>query len=423
MSVLRLLVVSNEPLNKSNSNGRTMANLLAAFASSELAQFYIHGAPDFSLCANYYRVSDRDALAAFKSLKPYRKSGVVEAEGEEMSADGAGEKKHSRNCRNRVLRDIVWRSFRWWNRAFDRFLDEFAPTAVLLQAGDAPFMFRIARKIAKKRKLPLFMYNSEGYVLKEVLYSSASKKDPWHNALQRRLRREYRRFMKDADFCFYITEYLEACYQEKYPHPGKSRALYTPSELTAIPDKSGTPFRLMYCGNLGVGRIPSLCEVARALGGVDADATLDVYGRFISPEDEEALCAFSNVRYFGIVPYAEIPRVMSEASMLLHCENPERLVNLRHAFSTKIADSLASGRPFLVYASREYPFVQYLEKHNAAHIAESEEELKTVFKDCFAGEEMLVSCTKNARELAQENHNKERNASQLRRVIEGTIFK
>ena len=420
--MLRLLVVSNEPLNKSSSNGRTMANLLAAFAPSELAQFYIHGAPDLSLCANYYRVSDRDALAAFKSLKPYRKSGVMEDGGKKPS-NGVSEKKYAHSCRNMVLRDIVWKSFRWWNRAFDRFLDEFAPTAVLLQAGDAPFMFRIARKIAKKRKLPLFMYNSEGYVLKEVLYSSASHKDPWHNALQRRLRREYRRFMKDADFCFYITEYLEACYQEKYPHPGKSCALYTPSDMTPLPDNSGTPFRLVYCGNLGVGRVAPLCEVAQVLGEVDTDATLDIYGRFVSPEDEETLCAFSNVRYFGVVPYAEIPRVMSEASMLLHCENPERLVNLRHAFSTKIADSLASGRPFLVYASREYPFVQYLERHNAAHIAESEAELKNVFEDCFSREGLLTSCTPKARELAQENHNKERNASQLRKVIEGTICK
>ena len=35
-----------------------MANLLSAFAPSELAQFYLHGAPDFSLCDSYYKVAD-----------------------------------------------------------------------------------------------------------------------------------------------------------------------------------------------------------------------------------------------------------------------------------------------------------------------------------------------------------------------------
>ena len=395
-----------------------MANLLAAFSPNELAQFYLHGAPDFLLCANYYRVSDHDALAAFKSVRPYRKSGLVTAAETAPATGKSGSKAYSHNCRNMVLRDIVWESFRWWNTAFDAFLNEFSPTAVLLQAGDAPFMYRIARTIAKKRKIPLLMYNSEGYVLKEVLYSSASKKDPWHNALQRRLRREYRRFMDATDFCFYITEYLEGCYQDKYPHPGKSLALYTPSEMPTLEDKSGKPFRLLYCGNLGVGRIAPLCEVARILSEVNGDATLDIYGRFVSEEDEKGLCAYPNVRYFGVIPYAEIPRVMSEANLLLHVENPDRLVNLRHAFSTKIADSLASGRPFLVYASREYPFVQYLEKHSAAHIAEGETELAEVLRLCVEDKIALGSHVPAAVALARENHSIERNAARLKEIIE-----
>ncbi len=418
MSRMKLLVLSNEALSKNTSNGRTMANLLSAFVSSELAQLYLHGTPDFSLCDNYYKVSDRDALSAFMSIKPYRKSGVVDSIEAIKTQSVGGEKKYSHSCRNMVIRDVVWKSFRWWNRAFNEFLDTFSPDAVLLQAGDSPFMFRIARKIAKKRGIPLLMYNSEAFALKDVLYSGASKMDVWHWLLQKRLRKEYGRFMRDAAYCFYITEYMEEQYQIAYPHPGKSCALYTSSDMLQLPDRSGETFRIVYCGNLGVGRVVPLCDVAQVLSEVNSEATLDIYGRFLSQEDEKTLCAFPNVRYFGVVPYDEIPQIMSEASLLLHVENKERLENLRYAFSTKIADSLASGRPFLVYASREYPFVEYLQRHCAAHVAADKAELKAVMCQGIKNKAWLSTPTENAISLAKKNHRKSKNAEKLKGVIE-----
>ena len=102
-----------------------------------------------------------------------------------------------------VIRDIVWRSYRWWNKDFNKFINDFAPDVVMLQAGDAPFMYAIALKIAKKYKLPIVMYNSEEYVLKEWMYSSAKNTPFWHYVLQRRLKTVYKRFMKQAAFCIY----------------------------------------------------------------------------------------------------------------------------------------------------------------------------------------------------------------------------
>jgi hypothetical protein len=191
--------------------------------------------------------------------------------------------------------------------------------------------------------------------------------------------------------------------------------------MKGLSDHSNLSFRIVYCGNLGVGRIPPLCEVARMLAAVNDMATLDIYGRFVSEEDKRSLCAYPNVRYFGVIPYAEIPRVMSEANLLLHVENPERLVNLRYAFSTKIADSLASGRPFLVYASREYPFVQYLEKHSAAHIAEGEAELAEVLRVCMENSDALNSHISAALTLAAEKHNIVNNAERFRQIVEQQV--
>ena len=398
-----ILAVSNEAFSGASSNGRTLMNFLRGIAPQQLAQFYLHGVPDTAFCTNYYCVSDRDALDAFLNRKSISTEKVSPKQANSM-------KKIQRNCRNMVFRNMIWMSFKWWTEDFDAFLDRVNPAVVLFQAGDMPFMFEIAMRIASEREIPLIMYNSEGYVLKDKLYSGASRYSPWHLALQSALRRSYKKIMNAVSYCIYSTEYLEKCYQKRYPHSGRSTALYTGSEMKPLPEIGAyDSFHLLYCGNLGVGRAGALAEVAQILQGVAPDAVLDIYGRFVSQEDQDKLCGCSNVHYGGTVPYDEVPGLMSRASMLLHCEHPDRVGNLQNAFSTKIADSLASGRPFLVYAAEEYPFVQYLKENDSAHIAGTPGELSLVLSRCISDEAYRTKYVEAGVRLARERHNVEKN--------------
>ena len=409
----KVMIISNEPLSNTSSNGRTLRNFFLDFPKEQIAQFYIHGEPDGGVCSSYYQVSDRDALNAVLFRKPERKLS------KEMPSGASREpKRYKKNCRTMLIRDIVWRSYRWWKKDFNKFIKDFAPDVVLLQAGDAPFMYAIALKISKKRKIPVVMYNSEAYVLKEKMYSDVKKYSIWHMSLHRRLKRIYKKLMQKVNFCIYSTEYLEEKYQKKYPHPGKSCTLYTVSELPLLEDTSDkNKFSLLYCGNLGVGRVRPLDEMAKVLFEVDPNAMLKVYGKFVNEEDKMLLCSNPNVFYGGTVPYDEVPKLMSNASMLIHCENAERLDDLRGAFSTKIADSLACGRPFLVYATREYPFVQYLEKYNCAHIATHIEELKNILMKNFTDEAYRTKYVQNALNVAQSNHSVIVNSKQFLKIL------
>lgn len=410
---IKVLIVANEPLSNASANGRTLRNFLLNVPKEHIAQFYIHGTPDAVACSNYFQVSDRDALDAFLFKKRKRSCD------QDVSSVASGEqKKIKRNCKTMVLRDIVWKSYRWWSIDFDNFVENFSPDLVLFQAGDAPFMYFIALKISQKHEIPLVMYNSEEYVLKEKLYNSAVKNSIWHKWLQHRLKKAYNSIMKRTSFCIYNTEYLEQAYQKEFPHQGKSCVLHTVSELGCIEDKSGgKSFSLLYCGNLGVGRVEPLDELAKVLFKIDSSAILNVYGTFSDEESKDRLCLNSNVHYGGVVSYDEIPMLMSEASMLIHCENADRINNLRGAFSTKIADSLASGMPFLVYASKEYPFVQYLEKYDCAHIATNAKELEDVLRKCIIDPNYRKLYTKKAHEVAQCNHSVMRNCMYMERIL------
>ena len=129
------------------------------------------------------------------------------------------------------------------------------------------------------------------------------------------------------------------------------------------------------------------------------------------------VCATPNVTYYGFLDYSEILTHMSKASMLVHCENNTRLENLRYAFSTKIADSLASTRPFLVFASGEYPFVQYLLKNQCAHIVENTDELKRILRNCIDNKIYRWQYAENARLTAERNHNREENCRKVEEIF------
>lgn len=411
----RILVISNECFSETSSNGRTIMNFLRGIHPLQIAQFYLHGNPDMTFCQNYYCVSDRDALNAFLHKKSEPPTSNM---AEKKEYDEVKDRKVERSCKNLVLRDLVWRSFQWWDHNFDDFINSFNPTVVLFQAGDMPFMFSIAVRIALKRNVPLIMYNSEGYVLKDKLYSGAKKRSVWHMILQKSLKHEYKKLMSYVSYCIYNTEYLEECYQKIYPHNGKSTALYTVSEMQKLTEKNEChEFHLLYCGNLGVGRADTLDEIAKVLKTVDIKAILDIYGKFPSEEDKNKVCSNTNVHYGGFVSYNEIPDLMSKASMLLHCENPDRVTNLQCAFSTKIADSLASGRPFLVYASDRYPFVQYLKENDCVHIASTPAEFSDLISLCISNEVYRKKYTDNGVKIANENHNLEKNCNEFRKIL------
>lgn len=409
---MRILVISNEPFNASSSNGRTMQNFLRNRKPEDLAQFYIHGTPDLDFCHHYFQVSDGDALRTFLCGKKKEKHG------QPGGAEQSNTPKRTRNCRNLLLRNTVWQSMRWWDGEMDAFLDDFRPEIVLLQAGDAPFMYRIALRIAKKYAAKLVMYNSEHYVLKKRMYSSVTGPSAWHFLLKASLGKWYGRFMDRVDYCIYSTHALEAAYQEAYPHPGKSTALYTTSEMLPLPDCSTQPFSLLYCGNLGVGREYPLDELAKVLKEVDPNARLDIYGTFVDEEAEARVCGNENVVFHGFVDYTEVPRLMSQASMLVHCENRDRLENLQFAFSTKIADSLASKRPFLVYAHGDFPFVRYLKENQCAHIAQNPEQLRDVLKKCIEDREYRYRYVENGVATARKNHSQDSNCQRIQQILE-----
>ena len=104
---------------------------------------------------------------------------------------------------------------------------------------------------------------------------------------------------------------------------------------------------------------------------------------------------------------------------MIHVEDSTDYNNndLKYAFSTKIADSICSGTPLLLYANKNLAETDFLSKHQCAFIATSKEELNNALNKVFDYEERkkVIDNAKKIKKLYFSNFN------QIIDIIRGVI--
>jgi len=413
----KLLVVSNQCLSQQTSNGRTLRNFLKGWPIEFIAQFCTQFiAPDQTVCSNYCCVSDKHAFKAVlgKKFNPFPS---------EKEADfvipSSTLIKTRRNSLTMLIRDLVWRLNRWKSKDVNDWISSFSPQVILFQAGDSPFMFKIARDWSKKFRAPLVIYNSEGYYFKDFDYFRSKGFShllyPFFHIF---FQREFEKTLRCAKKSIYICDALREDYDAVFHLP--SDVIYTATEMTPQNKvNETTSFITSYIGNLGVGRHEGLIDIANALQSISPDLFLDVYGCIPSDQVMNAFEHCPGIRYKGFISYSEVVNTMYNSDLLVHCESFEKKYRMdsKYAFSTKIADSLASGTPFILYAPEEFAVTKYLNENNAAFVATSKEMLKTKISLIYNDVESRYQYVLLSIALVSRNHDNEKNALKFQGIL------
>lgn len=419
----KILVISNNCFSKSDSNGRTLGNFFRNWDKNKLAQFFINKSiPNYEVCEKYFCITDAQALKAVFGKRP---NGTVEnfKEYTTISSNPIPIKKHKRNALTMMIRNFVWNTNAWKRSGFDKWVEDFAPEAILLQAGDSAFMFRLARKIASKYGIPLFIYNSEGYYFKNFDYFKS--KGIYHllyPLFYRNFRREFKKTQKSASYTFYICDELKNAYDKEFGN--KSTALYTSTFIKPFatsPHNNG--FVTSYLGNLGVGRHEGLIEIANTLQKISPDYFLDIYGKIPNDTVKSAFDNCAGIKYHGVVSYDEVIKVMENSDLLVHTESFSEFYkeDLKFAFSTKIADSLASGRCFLLYSPDNIASFKYLNLNKLAYTVSSKKELEKTLRSIINNSENKQKYISNALKAVDEKHNLKKNSKIFSDIIVETV--
>lgn len=419
MALPRVLVLANDPFSLENSNGRTLGNFFLDYPKEQLAQLFLNADPLDMIDCRYFQISDRSLLRHFTHFskvgqeRHYDPHPLVDSNSAHPSV-----KKNPYTC---LLRDHLWKTKAWSTSRFWSWVSHFDPQVILLQAGDMPYLFDLALIVKKKTNAKLVIYNSEDYYFKTWNYMLDEN---GHKALypkfHRRFYSAFRKAMEVASLAIYNSEYLQEDYQKEFPGV-HSEVLYTSTTWTPTPyvPKEGF-FQVTYFGNISDGRAEGLIDIANALALIKRPYSFDVYGNVSRKEDKTKLLGCSGLHLHDPVPYSELRSIADASDLLVHVESfdPYLAKDRKNAFSTKIADCLASGRPFLVYAPKEMAMSRYLEKTHSAYLVSSRNDLSDVLTLIEANRRATKDASANAQTIVDKNHRIDCNNKRLTALLE-----
>lgn len=424
MTYPKVLVISNNSFSLTNSNGRTLGNYFIDWPKECIAQFFIStDGPNFDICNNYYNTSDLNILHSF--LKFNKCKGTVINSKQDFTLSLNNSYLGKKNSFKALIRHVLWSNKRWESNHFKKWLLDFSPEVILLQSGDSAFMLSLATHISNKLKVPLIIYNSEGYYFFKKSYMDHSLSEFLFYPIYKKIyKRQFKKTMSKASHIIYLNSKLKNDYDAEFPNV-QSTVIYSSSILkpSNIAFKSINP-TFSYLGNFGKDRHLALLTIADTLQSIDSNYKLNIYGKISDPKIIKTFVSHKGINFHGQLKYDKVLDIINNSDILFHAEsqNEKWRESLKYGFSTKIADSLASGKCLIIFSAREIACAEYVIHTSTAWVSTDSEKLRETIVNIINNSALREEVLSNAREISFRNHNMVSNREKFKKLLYLTIY-
>lgn len=420
---MKVLIISQPVLSQSNNMGKTLAGYFKAFSPKDISQLYLRqGVPtSVDTCENYYCFSDSDAL---KSILNHKVQGVSFT-GKSLVCTNNTKSTLENNDAYKLgsahkawmlfARDAVWRLSSWKNKKLLNWLDHTEADVVFLAPGDGAFIYRVADEIARYLHKPLVMVCMDDFFV-----NNRTQNEVLGKLRQKCFMKVVHKTVKNCDAIFTICDEMNDIYSNLFGK--KCFTLHTAAENKDL-HLNPTANHISYIGNLSCGRYQSLIEMGKALSEMQDERLpkfIDVYSGTKEVKCTEPLRNASGINFCGEISAESVLEVMANSLAVIHTESFEtETINLvRFSVSTKIAESLMYGPCLIAYGPEGIASIDYLKENNAAWTITDKEDLKKGLKEILENSTLREQIVRNARKLAEKNHNAEVNPKKVREWLE-----
>lgn len=426
VKMLKVLIISHNPITTYDAMGKTFASLFSAFERKELCQLYIYPTiPDVDFCHSYYRITDKDILNSYFKFsvkgRMIAKSEIntrVHSMFENPEDESLYRNKKNKKASRMLLRDVMWKFAHWYNKDLKNWIREQAPTHIFVAPGTAKFLYDMALKISKKFDIPIITYICDEYYF-------VKKPKGFLNKIQvNSLQKKIAKLMRKTSHIVTICDNLSELYSKEFSVPTTVIMTGTSYKIAHTPIISSEPTSITYMGNIRCNRYNSLVEIGQALQKINLECNANYVLKIYTAEKDESILkkfdGIETIKLCGYVAGDEFERIFHSSEVLLHTEafDDNSIDLVKNSVSTKIADSLASGIPLLAYGPAEVASMQHLIKNDCAMTAISREELYNVLKQLFSDAALREKVTSKAIKIANIYHNSELASENLRKVME-----
>ena len=415
----------NSKLSASSSN--TFSALFSQYDAQDLANVYIREElPDSKVCSRYFQISEQLVIKSL--IKPKIKTGREVTVAEEVSKDDLDtlEKHHELYDKNRAkrsyfklfIREIIWFFGRWHSKELDAFLEDFSPDVVVFSMEGYIHFNRICRYIVKKTGAKAI-----GYFWDDNFTYKQLKNNLGFRMFRFFQRRSLKKLAKCTNKFWAISPKTKIEADEFF---GVESILLTkpvdmPEKNTPMAAAYEKPLKMVYTGNLAIGRASTIIAISKALDNLNEKEKLielEVYTpTALTPEESKELG--SSVHICPPVSMDKVADIQEKADILLFAEDIDGPLSkkARLSFSTKITDYLRSGKCILALGNADTAPMEYFAQTGAAICVTKKEKIEESLQMILKSPEILAEYAARAYECGKENHD----GDKIRGIVEETI--
>jgi len=411
---MKVLVFSSTAWSEDNSFGNSYSNI---FDGMELKFANVYCRPEqpknkFDMV--FFQITEKRLIRNLRdrSIPTGIQVFPSEANAVELNSREQRSFDKARKARWQVLfwgRDLLWKIGRWKSRQLREFLDEFKPDLIFQPIYFSGYLNDIAQYIHEYTGAPMIGYVTDDcYTLRQFRLSPLY----WIDRIVKR--RKVKKTVKQCDLLYVISEIQKNEYEKIFKIPckvlTKCADFQKPAPVWTEPKET---VKLLYAGNLGVGRWKSLGMVADAVQRLRSEgmsAQLDIYSATpLTNEMKKALCVDGSVCH-GAVAYEKIVELQQSADIMLHVEGMslKNRLEVHQSFSTKLVDFFAMGKCVLAVGPADVASIDHMIRHDAAVTAHTAEEVYQKLKALLENPEDILKYGEKAYACGAKCHEKER---------------
>jgi len=422
---MKVLIISHNCISSTSNMGKTLLSYFYGFQEGEVAQFFIHCEEpvDDSLCHNYFRFTDTDAVFSLFSGKSrgrvFQRQDIRTDRIRSRTDTGLLENIYQYGQRRTAwiygLRDLLWRYSRWNTEKFRSWVKAFEPDVVFFASGDYGFSYEIALTVADLVKKPLVVCCVDEYYL-----HNRNAEHLLGRLVHKRFLKTVYKTMDRASAIFTICDSLQRIYQDLFDKP--CYVLRTAARERFYSGICGTG-SVAYLGNLELKREQQLIRIGKTLQKLQltgGPCCLDVYSCEQDPKLLKQMTEENGICFHGAVSAEQVIQVMQNAMAVIHTESFDENIQqiVRHSVSTKIPESLMNGPCLIAYGPEGVASMDYLKETGAAWCITRPGDLEADLRQILTDPGLRSSIVTRAREVARCNHDGQAIPAQLRSWLE-----
>lgn len=371
----KVLAISISTWHK-DSGIHTQTDLFKYWDPDRVAHIYTRSNfPNTPVCNKFFQISENAIIRSVLNRKPVGKE-VYNGQRAESKGDTRAiesEKKLYNYAHKEkswfltCLRELVWKLGNWKTKALLDYVKEVDPDVYFIPIYGVAYMAWLQLYIIQKCPRPYVCFITDDN------YSyMACRKNPWAWLHRYILRKGVKKLAKNCNEIFVITKTQAKDMDDIF---GTKSIVLTKgidySKLTFDERIPNSPIKMVYTGNLLIGRAASLIVISEALKEINKDGvkiTLDIYTPTELDKQTTMLLNSNGCIKHPPVPKEKVSQIQRDADIVVFVESLEKehKFDARLSFSTKLTDYFASGKCIFAIGDKSIAPIQYLEEYDCA---------------------------------------------------------